>query len=266
MASTDGATIMFTNYDGRGDTVWLINADGTNPRRTENTARYIDEIAWSPDSTRIANTTYSQGSGSGLRVGEADGEVFRDITGDHDRANANPQWSADSQRLVFVSDRTGNYEIWEMNPDTGESHRLTNTPGDESTPQWSPDGQRGIYILEGDLWVMDADGSAARQLTNTPADESSPQWSPDGLSVVYTVYEDEDFDVWGDKPRHRRIPAVDQQSPIGALGAVVARLAEDRLCRLPRDRGRVGATAAHMGDEPRRHEPATIDRDRGQHR
>ena len=198
--SPDGNTIALVLYDGRKETVWLVNPDGSNLRKTAIKARSLNDLEWSPDGTHLAYVTYSKGSGSELFISGTDWETPRNLTGHHDRANADPQWTADSERLSFVSNRTGNYEVWVMNPDNGESRQLTSTPDDESTPRWSPDGQRGVYTLGGDLWMIDSDSGESRQLTSTPDDESTPRWSPDGLSIAYTVitYTVDDGEPWVD--------------------------------------------------------------------
>lgn len=47
-----------------------------------------------------------------------------------------------AQKIVFVSNRDGNPEVYVMNGDGSGQTRLTNSPEWEYAPRWSPDGTR----------------------------------------------------------------------------------------------------------------------------
>src|SRR5262245_5893439 len=64
---------------------------------------------------------------------------------------------AGNSRVLFSSDRDGNFEIYAMNPRGRDVVRLTNDPSPDMFPQWSPDGGRIVFIRNGDVWVMNAD-------------------------------------------------------------------------------------------------------------
>jgi dipeptidyl aminopeptidase/acylaminoacyl peptidase len=50
--------------------------------------------------------------------------------------NTDPSWSPDGTKLLFVSDRSGNRDIYMMNSDGTNVRRITNTPEDEDDPLW----------------------------------------------------------------------------------------------------------------------------------
>ncbi len=85
-------------------------------------------------------------------------------------------------KVAFISNRDGDFEIYVMDADGSNQIRLTNSPLDDADPTWSPDGSKIVFssFREGDaaIYVMDADGSNQTRLTNNPADEHSPVWSP----------------------------------------------------------------------------------------
>ncbi len=56
-------------------------------------------------------------------------------------SDSRPQWSPDSQRLAFVSSRTGTEEIYLLSLSGGEGDPLTTLSTGAGNEQWSPDGQ-----------------------------------------------------------------------------------------------------------------------------
>lgn len=102
--------------------------------------------------------------------------------------DAYPDLSPDLKKITFMSNRTGNWEIFLMNaefaPDADEEAiqasliQLTNNKADDLTPVWSPDGKRIAFTStrDGDLeiYVMNADGSNQKRLTNQPGVDGHP--------------------------------------------------------------------------------------------
>ena len=104
--------------------------------------------------------------------------------------DAYPMLSPDGSRVLFESDRTGNWEIYTMRPDGTDLVRLTTNTAPDVTPIWSPDGKRIVFASERDagdseIYVMNADGSDQRRLTRQPGDDSHPHWSSDGARIVF---------------------------------------------------------------------------------
>ncbi|GAB4410950.1 MAG: hypothetical protein Kow00106_04960 [Anaerolineae bacterium] len=91
--------------------------------------------------------------------------------------------------VVFASNRSGNYEIYVLNPQTGLTAQLTNDPGNDIEPQWSPDGTLIVFASDRDgdyeLYVITAEGEDLRKLTNNMAEDRQPRWQPDGENIVY---------------------------------------------------------------------------------
>jgi WD40 repeat protein len=87
-------------------------------------------------------------------------------------------------RIVFTSERDGNYEIYSMNADGSGLTRLTNSSVFEDTPSWSPDGTKIAFasVTPGGshIYLLDLSTGATTQLTNDSARDNEPDWSPDG--------------------------------------------------------------------------------------
>lgn len=200
--SPDGKKIAFSSYRNRGNVqIFVMDSNGQNPIRL--TDGFDDNNPdWSPDGQKIAFDSYrdeglpGEGWTIQIYVMDSDGKNSRRLT-DGPTHNFDPSWSADSQRIAFVSRRHVATEIYVMNADGRKQQRLTNNKVDDKYPSWSPDGQqiafssslvfRGFDDREGDneIYVMDSDGNNRRMLTDNVVDDNRPSWSPDGQLIAY---------------------------------------------------------------------------------
>ena len=93
-------------------------------------------------------------------------------------------------KIVFVSNRDGNSEIYIMNPDGSGQTNLTHHRGNDRAPVWSPTGRQILFASDrggktSDLYVMDADGARVRRVFGKKEDRRHPTWSPDGEQIAY---------------------------------------------------------------------------------
>ncbi len=58
----------------------------------------------------------------------------------------NPKWSPDGRWILFESTRSGNSQIWVINPYGGEAKQITKSSTDASTATWSPDGRHIAFV------------------------------------------------------------------------------------------------------------------------
>ena len=113
-------------------------------------------------------------------------------------------------QIAFSSDRDGNTEIYVMDINGKNQHRLTNNRHDDWSPSWSPDGKRIVFVSDRDghvhaihgwstaeIYVMDADGGNPQNLTDNPADDGFPSWSPDGKRIVFqSDRDDRNYEIY----------------------------------------------------------------------
>jgi serine/threonine protein kinase/Tol biopolymer transport system component len=135
-------------------------------------------------------------------------------------------WTPDG-RIVYVSEASGNRDLWLMNSDGKAARRLTDAPAADESPAVSPDGRYIVFTStragKRNLWRIDLDGSNPKQLTSGDSDKS-PAISPDGRWVIYEALQSGLPQLWkvaldGGDPVHltdgpARLPAV---SPDGKL-------------------------------------------------
>lgn len=96
--------------------------------------------------------------------------------------------------IAFIDDRSGNDDIWVMNPDGSNQRQLTTNTADDDHPSWSPDGSRIAFTSDRDgnqeIYVMFADGSGQTRLTNNNSRDHMPAFSPDGTKIVFCSWRD----------------------------------------------------------------------------
>jgi hypothetical protein len=102
-------------------------------------------------------------------------------------------------RILFVSERTGNPEIW-LRDEQGREVQLTSDASPDLAPAWSPDGTRIAFesLRNGDseIYVMDADGSNPVNLTRNQAEDRAPTWSPDGGRIAFESERGDATDIY----------------------------------------------------------------------
>ena len=99
-------------------------------------------------------------------------------------------------KIVFYSDRGGNWDIYTMNSDGSNQKKLTKSHATDGNPDWAPNGQQIAFDreLNGKYYVhvMDADGSNERRLTHHRGASGSPNWSPDGSLIAFNSNQNAD--------------------------------------------------------------------------
>ena len=199
MFSFDGRLITFdSRRDGQSE-IYVMNSDGSNQRRLT----FNDAIDWdpafSPDGNRIVFTSSRRtGHDSNICIMNSDGSNQRCLTWD-DYDNADPSFTPDG-RIVFHSNRDGNYEIYIINQDGSGLRRLTYNSAKDLLPSVSRDGSKILFTSDRDgdneIYVMNIDGSNLRQLTFNNIDDRDAVFSPDGQTIVFTREVDGQRELW----------------------------------------------------------------------
>lgn len=98
--------------------------------------------------------------------------------------------SPDGQRIAYLSDASGEYELYVRGLDGSGERRVTHDGGIwRFAPVWSPDGHRLAYadkLLR--LRIVDVDGGRTREVDQSRYGEITEYaWSPDGQWLAYTL-------------------------------------------------------------------------------
>ena len=191
--SPDGQSISFLGFIGNSPTLSVIRTDGSGKTALVQSTftQVLCSSVWSPDGSRVAFTKSVTGNEEVFAV-NADGSNEIRLT-DSPHADAIGDWSPDGSRILFLTSRepqTSSQEIYVMNPDGTDQHKLISLPTGTIAggTSWSPDGQRLTFSLgpivgnptnDDDIYVSGIDGAGLTRLT--PDDgfqDLAPDWQP----------------------------------------------------------------------------------------
>ncbi|MCQ2110133.1 MAG: PDZ domain-containing protein [Bacteroidaceae bacterium] len=202
--STDGKTIVFEN----GGYIWKLDpktkkyeqmhievASDMVYSRTEqrNVSGRLSAASMAPDGSRVAITA----RGEVFDVPASKG-VTRNITrtpGSNDRGAA---WSYDGKYIAYISDQTGETEIWIHNVQTGKSEQMTK--GNDTYIRriiWAPDSKTLLYTdRRNRIMELTIASKKTRCVLENPHNEPSDvTFSPDSKWIAYTKQEENHFGV-----------------------------------------------------------------------
>jgi tricorn protease len=184
-------------YDTRDDQDRAISitvpADGTAAHsQSVNAADNIESLAVSPGGARVA--IVARGDIFSVPVEHG---ITRNLTRSssaHDREGA---WSSDGKRLAYVSDRSGEDEIYVQTQD-GNDPAAPMTSGSSAryyAPRWSGDDKRIAFCDNtGRLYVIEAATKRRVTVARDPAELAQDyRWSKDGRFLAYTSSEADGF-------------------------------------------------------------------------
>lgn len=151
---------------------------------------------------------------------EARGDIFtapiekgapRNLTNSSNARDKAPRWSPDGSMIAFISDRTGEEEVWVVAQDGSKPAEQLTSGGRAMryAPEWSPDGK---YIAFGDkdgkVWVLTvADKKLVEAANSKRGQVQDYTWSPKGDYLAFTMKDDvaaSSIYVWSSKDKQLR--------------------------------------------------------------
>jgi tricorn protease len=128
--------------------------------------------------------------GDVFTVPAKEGEI-RNLTQSPGVREMDPQWSPDGKTIAYLSDRTGEYEIWVRPADGTGTERQVTRGGNRwrFPPIWSPDSRMLAFAdKNSELQVADAQsGALTRVDRGVYGDIIDYVWAPDSRWLAYTV-------------------------------------------------------------------------------
>ncbi len=103
-----------------------------------------------------------------------------------------PHWTRDGRALIFSSNRSGTWQLWQVPAEGGRPRRLRANACSESQADLSPDGGTLAFLSDcggpQSLWLMDLAGRAPRLLVRHGRRSvlGNPHWNRDGRRIVFS--------------------------------------------------------------------------------
>jgi Tol biopolymer transport system component len=208
LAPTGPAANGLIAFNAEGD-IWVVNPDGSDPRRLTSGSAADHSASWSRDGTRLAYWSVDPaGSPATLIVMNADGTDPRAIFIDEQgRTPIRSDWSPDGKTLAFaLCPERPCTDLFVVASDGSATMPVGDPTIRAEILTWSPDGQTLAF---GGTWgdedlgvyLIGADGSDIRRITRFTSSEPPhfccPSWSPDGGGLVtHASIDGIDTDIW----------------------------------------------------------------------
>ncbi len=161
-------------------------ASGRN--ELKDASKGVNSFAISPDGKRVA-----LGSRGDVFSVPAKSGITRNLTASCGVNDRNVEWSPDGKYISYISDASGEDEIYIINQDGSDEPRQITSNGDtyKYNPIWSPDGKK---LLWGDkmlrLQYVDVESGVITQIEQGRSWELRDyNWSPDSRWITYSLPE-----------------------------------------------------------------------------
>ncbi|MBS1794344.1 MAG: PD40 domain-containing protein [Acidobacteria bacterium] len=160
--------------------------DGVYKRpRTVNALQVFENVALAPKGERVLF-----GARGDIFSAPVEKGATRNLTHSSNAHDKYPRWSPDGAQVAFVSDRSGEEEVWVAAQDglTPPKQLTTTMRKMLYAPEWSPDGKKIAFSdKDGGLFILTPGQSAPAQIDDAANGQIRDyEWSPKGNYLAYS--------------------------------------------------------------------------------
>lgn len=183
--SPDARQLAYVSYETGRPVVYVQDLATGNKRAVSDPNQSSISPAWSPDGRSIAYSVSERGNYN-IVVANSNGGGVRRITNTRG-INAEPQW-ADSNTLVFTSDRSGQPQLYQTSVNGGGENRLSFSGGYNAGASIAGNSVAVVRQSGGTskITILNAASKEERTISRGSQDDS-PAISPNGMMVLYAT-------------------------------------------------------------------------------
>jgi Tol biopolymer transport system component len=203
VVSKDGARLAFVSNRDGDDEIFVMNVDGSGVVQLTKNSVPDEDPSWAPSKAgtgRLVISSERDGNPEIYAIDGDDGGNALRVT-NNPAPDVDPAWSPDGAKIAFVSNRTGNLEIFVTDIAGVNATNVTNKAATDYAPAWSPDSKRLAFATNRDgdaeVYTMTATGGSPTNRSRDLGKDEEPVWSPDGKQIAFMRADaDGYYDVW----------------------------------------------------------------------
>src|SRR6478736_4304642 len=157
-----------------------------------NVSEYIESIALSPKGERVIISARGDIFSAPAEKGNT-----RNLTHSSDAHDKFPRWSPDGAQVVYISDKSGEEEIWTIAQDglTAPQQLTTGSSAQHYAPEWSSDGKKIAFSdKDGKVYILTLATKKVIQIADAPRGQVTDyEWSPKGNYLAFSYNGSNDF-------------------------------------------------------------------------
>ncbi len=188
---------------------WLYVLDLATEQTRKVTVSLRSDNVWTRPGVKAVDDLITSGAvapDAKRAVFSARGDIFtvpaekgdvRNLTATPGVRELAPAWSPDGRWMAYLSDQSGEYEIW-LRPADGKGEAKQLTKGADTYKMqmgWSPDSKH-LVVNDADmnLWLVDAESGSLKKIDHSVSGEIDEwSWSPHGGWLAYAKGEENGF-------------------------------------------------------------------------
>ncbi|HKP88071.1 MAG TPA: S41 family peptidase [Blastocatellia bacterium] len=149
-------------------------------------AGLIEDVSLSPKGERALFTARGDIFTAPIEKGPT-----RNLTHSSNAHDKFARWSPDGSRIAFISDRSGEEEIWVVAQDGSTAPEQITTGGHAMryAPEWAPDGKRIAFTdKDGKVYILTLADKKISEVADSPAGQVRDYaWSPRGNHLAFSL-------------------------------------------------------------------------------
>ncbi len=207
----DSRALVFSSNHSGTFRLWAANVDGSAPALLAASG----ENAQNPSMTSDSRIIYERVSRrmNLHRVTTAGGAAASQLVMPSSGLDMHAQLSPDGTKIAFISNRSGNRELWVAAYPNGSPERMTSFGRDglsPEAPKWSPDGKSLVFAVRetlgfipphssarpSDIYTLSLDTGKLWRVTQWASNQGRPSWSRDGKWIYFSSRRSGDWQIW----------------------------------------------------------------------